>query len=666
MESRKLLLVGWDGADWRLINPLLDAGQMPALESLVNRGVIGNVASLRPLISPIIWTSIATGKLPDKHGILGFIEPDPLTGGVRPASSLSRKAKAVWNILSQQGLRTHVVAWMAAHPAEPINGVMVSPAFARATAPLGQPWTVPAGAVHPESLAETFSALRVHPGELGEQELLPFVPRAAEIDQDKDRRLAALALELAECITVHNVATWILEHQPWDFLAVYYHALDHLSHTFAPFHPPAMPGAPSREQEIYGEALASAYRFHDMMLARLVELAGPDATVMLVSDHGFHHSRRLARRIPREIAGPTVWHRPVGIFCLAGPGIRRDERIYGAAVLDVAPTILALFGLPVGQDMDGKVLLPALERPPSIQTIPSWEEVPGNAGMHPPETTVDAASAQALIEQFVALGYMEPPSPQQAEAAALAAREARFNLAQVYFNTRRPRMALPIFEELNNQHPGQPRYAVPLAQCYVALGQRDRARQVIQKLLSDDKRRPWAQWLLALADLLEDRDADALARLAEIEQDESQLPELYVRLGAAYLRLGRLEDAERAFRKALELDQDTPAAHLGICRLRLHQRRYQEAVEAALEAVGLEYLLPAGHYLLGVALARVRDYDRAVQALELALRMEPGMAAAHRWLAAIYGRPGGDPGKAVQHRLAYESLLRKRREQMKP
>lgn len=298
-RDRKLLLVGWDGADWRLINPLLDQGLMPALGKLVSGGVIANLASTEPLLSPLIWNSIATGKLADKHGVLGFMEPDPVSGGIRPVSSTSRKVKALWNILTQQGLRTHVVGWLGSHPAEPINGIAISAAYQHATAPLGRPWPLPAGAVHPENLRETFAALRVHPGELTAEELLPFIPRAAEIDQEKDPRLAAFAIILAECITVHNAATWILEHESWDLLAVYYDALDHICHAFAPYHPPLMEGVPERDQEIYAEVVTGAYRFHDMMLERLVRLAGPEATVMLVSDHGFHSGRTRPRRIPK-------------------------------------------------------------------------------------------------------------------------------------------------------------------------------------------------------------------------------------------------------------------------------------------------------------------------------------------------------------------------------
>ncbi len=87
--ASRVLLVGWDAADWKMISPLMDAGQMPALSRFVERGVMGNISTLRPALSPILWNSIATGKRADKHGILGFIEPSADGNGIRPASSTS-------------------------------------------------------------------------------------------------------------------------------------------------------------------------------------------------------------------------------------------------------------------------------------------------------------------------------------------------------------------------------------------------------------------------------------------------------------------------------------------------------------------------------------------------------------------------------------------------
>ncbi|MGA7630191.1 MAG: alkaline phosphatase family protein [Terriglobales bacterium] len=194
---QKTLLIGWDAADWKIITPLLDQGLMPTLENFVNHGVMGNLATLHPILSPMLWNSIATGKRRDKHGIHGFVEPDPQTGGVRPVSSTSRKVKAIWNILMQRGYKTHVLGWFAGHPAEPINGVSVSDLYPSPVAPLEKLWPLPPGAVHPESMREAFAALRMHPEEVTDAAILPWIPRAAGIDQEKDNGLQSFAKILA-------------------------------------------------------------------------------------------------------------------------------------------------------------------------------------------------------------------------------------------------------------------------------------------------------------------------------------------------------------------------------------------------------------------------------------------------------------------------------------
>jgi len=129
MPNRRVLLVGWDAADWKVARPLMAAGEMPNLARLVAGGASGNLATLSPPLSPLPWTSIATGKRPTKHGIHGFSEPLPDGSGVRPITTLGRKTKAVWNILNQNALRPSVVGWWPSHPAEPIRGVMVSNHF---------------------------------------------------------------------------------------------------------------------------------------------------------------------------------------------------------------------------------------------------------------------------------------------------------------------------------------------------------------------------------------------------------------------------------------------------------------------------------------------------------------------------------------------------------
>jgi predicted AlkP superfamily phosphohydrolase/phosphomutase/Tfp pilus assembly protein PilF len=718
-----VLLIGWDAADWKVINPLLDQGLMPTLDDFINHGVMGNLATLRPILSPMLWNSIATGKRPNKHGIHGFMEPDTQNGGIRPVSSTSRKVKAIWNILTQRGFKTHVLGWFAGHPAEPINGISVSDLFPYATAPQDQPWPLPPGAVHPESLRDTFAELRMHPADVTEAAILPWIPRAAEVDQEKDKGLMSFAKILSENCSIHNAATWILQNEPWDFLAVYYNGIDHFCHGFMHYHPPRMEGIPEDRYEIYKDVVNGAYRFHDMMLETLLNLAGPDATVLLVSDHGFHSDHLRPRGIPAEPAGPAVQHRPFGIFCMKGQHVQQDERIYGATLLDVTPTILTLFGLPVGADMDGRVLVQAFEEPPQIARIPSWEQELGECGMHPSDLRMDPAAAQAVLQQFVALGYIQPPSEDQSKAVASAVREANYNLARDYLDCGRPDDALPLLEDLAKNDPKQTRFQMHLAQCYLALSRRAEAKQILEALITADLNppeaeaakaeqpdqaeagqvaenvqqaespqaetartetpealapetttpeaatsqekqpnpRPWADLLMGVIHFEEGNMDAALASLLKAEQSDPRLPNLHLRIGETYLRQKRTDDADRAFQQALDIDGDSPEAHLGLAMVRLRQRRNEEAAEQALLAVGLQHFLPLGHFYLGVALARLGHRQRAMLAFETCLSMLPGLVAAHRWLAALHSQPGGDLDKAIRHRSLYAQLMQQRK-----
>ena len=231
----RLLLVGWDAADWKVIDPLLAKGEMPHLARLLEQGVRGNLATIHPPLSPMVWTSIATGKRPPKHGICGFTEPTPDGLSVRPISNLGRKTKALWNIVHQNGKRSIVVGWWPSHPAEPIRGAMVSDLFPlKGEHKPGAP--MPMGAVAPASLADRMAELRVHPTEISGEILSLFVPGWQKIDQEKDKSLHDLAGIIAETMSVHAAATDLMETEPWDLAAIYYAGIDHFCHRFMRYH----------------------------------------------------------------------------------------------------------------------------------------------------------------------------------------------------------------------------------------------------------------------------------------------------------------------------------------------------------------------------------------------------------------------------------------------
>lgn len=656
-NKRKLLLIGWDAADWKIINPLLDNGMMPALESLINNGVMGNIATLDPPLSPMLWTSISTGKHADQHGILGFTEPAPEGKGVRPVMITSRKVKAIWNILMQCGYKTNVVGWWPSHPAEPINGISISNFYQRANVEYGKDWPMAPGTVHPKSKEEIFKELRIHPGELTEAHILPFVPDAAKIDQEKDKRLSTLAKIIADCSTIHAAGTWILENEKWDFTAIYYDAVDHFCHGFMNFHPPRMDHVPEKMFNLYKGVVQGGYIYHDMMLSRLLELAGEDATVILLSDHGFHSDHLRPKGIPNEPAGPAWEHRSYGIFCMKGPGIKKDERIYGATLLDVVPTILTLLNLPIGKDMPGKPLVQAFEVIPEIQYIESWEELEGDCGMHPKDIQRDPIAEQAAMQQLIELGYIQKPDENVAKNIENTVNESRFYLARVYMNKDNYSDALPILEDLYKKHPEQIRYAFRYAKCLESLNRPDDSFKVVDKIIEkEEKEYPQLFLLQGTLEFAKKNYKQALTYLEKAEKADSKLPQLYQQIGFVYLNMRRPKDARAAFYKALENDPENAQAHYGLSQTMFRLKEYEKSAEFALNAVGLLYHFPRAHLTLGMALAKLGMYDRAVEAFEVSLKMAPGLIAAHRYLSYIYLVKLKDKTKSELHIEAIKNI----------
>ena len=424
-------------------------------------------------------------------------------------------------------------------------------------------------------------------------------------------------------------------------------------------------------------------------------------TVMLLSDHGFHPDHLRPRRIPLEPAGPAHEHRDFGVFVMSGPGIRKDEYLHGATVLDITPTILTLFDLPIGEDMDGRALVEAFEEPPEIRTIPSWDEVPGDDGRHAADTRLDPVASREAMHQLVALGYIEPPDENRERAVANTVDELRFNLARAYMDADRHTEAVPILQELCDGRGGDYRTGIQLAMCYRALGRiqdmgllvhalaerrhRDasQARTQLKALLAEwrtrkqqrdptrdheplmtDQERWQVNRLRALSHLplygleylasvvaaAEGRHEAALEHLVHAERAE---PERLVCTSRSVKPIwgssAGLRPRGRS-RRPGRFDPDNPHAHLGLCRSHLARGRNRLAADSALRAVALLYHYPMAHFYLGVALARLGDVVRAVDALEVAVAFNPNFREARRRLARLYERRLHDPEKAAAHR----------------
>lgn len=703
MAKPRVLLIGWDAADWKVIQPLLDAGEMPNLARLVAHGVRGNIATLYPVLSPMLWTSIATGKRAYKHGIHGFSEPLPDGSGVRPISLLSRCTKAFWNILNQNGYRSLVAGWWPSHPAEPLNGVMVSNHFAPPAGSSDKIPPLPPGTVSPASLAASLADLRVNPTELTGEFLRLFVPNYEQVDQAADKRLHALAKIIAETMSIHAVATELLETQAWDFAAIYYCGLDHFGHGFMRYHPPQLPQVSEADFAIYQHVITNAYRYHDAILGTLLNHADENTTVILMSDHGFHPDEQRPEYIPAEPAGPAVEHRHFGVLCVKGPTLRAGEQIYGASLLDICPTILSLFGLPPGKDMDGKVLLTAFKEPPQLQPIESWDNVPGEAGTHPPETRLDPVASAEAFKQLVELGYAAPPGPNVRDNVDECVRELKYNLARSYRDGNCCGEAAALAEELWTRWPREHRFGTLLVDCLLPLREVTRRRAAIEELAvrcekyqaearaelarrdtaraaesavnpqaaGDDPRTRFEirhlhelahglphvlDWLLVTQELLENKRGAARQRLERLTTAEVGGRVQHQRFANVLIELGDFAAAQSLLEKALESDADAPVIHAQLAEVHFKCQRFDPAIAAATESLSLLYFQPGVHALLGRALLEQQRFAEAEQELRVAVAQSPLNLIAHEMLAKLYRQHLNRPDDAFAHEGRARSL----------
>ncbi len=126
-ENSKIFILGLDGATWKVIDKMIEKGKLPTFKKLMEEGSYGALRTIRPTVSVIIWTSIATGVLPAKHGIWNWtVSKIDKIGGQTSITSNHRKRPAIWNITSYYGKTNLIVNYWASWPAEKINGIMIS------------------------------------------------------------------------------------------------------------------------------------------------------------------------------------------------------------------------------------------------------------------------------------------------------------------------------------------------------------------------------------------------------------------------------------------------------------------------------------------------------------------------------------------------------------
>ena len=403
----KVILIGVDAATWHVAEPMMEKGELPNLKALVDRGVHGDLISMDPMVSPALWTTIATGTFPERHGVHGFTETDPASGKQTPVSSNLRTREALWTILSQKKLRVNVVGWYASWPAETVNGYVVTDHFL----PRHQSAFWPVSEQDEEKLGG-----RTYPRELL-KELLPIVPSMQEVAKIDGLELkfkpdgTPEIEKLARLFEPHRVdetrvriAKYLMQKSDWDVTMVFIWGIDPMSHLFWRFFEPwTWTGTPIPDDAMAAnkDKIPSYYKKVDRYLGELTAAAGPDAITVIVSDHGFGPATgKTAEGMP--LSGD---HRKEGIIVVAGDHVKKGVRVDGASIVDVTPTILYLLGLPVADDMDGRVIEAFFETPlpRPIERIGSYE----HSGAKKPEAPITSPIDEEIRDQLKALGYLQ-------------------------------------------------------------------------------------------------------------------------------------------------------------------------------------------------------------------------------------------------------------------
>jgi predicted AlkP superfamily phosphohydrolase/phosphomutase/Flp pilus assembly protein TadD len=668
--GRRIALIGLDGADWEIIDPLIRAGELPVLARLKARGAWGNMKTMSPALSPLLWTSVTTGKPPEEHGIIDFLVKDARTGQAVPVSSRWRRVKALWNIFGDAGKRSAFVAWWATWPAEPVEGFMVSDRVAYSLFGFEAGPTDHAGATHPPGYFDEMRGLIVDDDAI----TLAEVRRFARVDADEFRELRRRVREdpatayrepvnhltkiLASAKTYHAIGLDILGRGQPDLFSVYYQGIDEVCHRFAHFMPPKMDMVTPLEFGKYRDAVFAYYRYQDRLLGELLARLAPDTTVIVLSDHGFKSgSGRPADEPPYIEGNPGLWHRRYGVLILAGPGIR-PGRLDTSQLIDVAPTVLYLAGLPVADDMDGRVLLEAIDDdfrarfPP--RRIPSYEAV-GRPLARVQQALAAGDADREMIERLRSLGYVGgdtgapvgTPGPAGTGGIAAAAPDGQalmtghLNEASRHLANKDYRRAEAAVGEVLGREPEFIPALLLSGQIHAAQKRWRPAIEAVRKVLDLDPEGEKGAYvelgrIYAQSGLLD----EGLSYLGGLARGRPRVAEIRAAHGSLLLKAGRTAEAEAELLEALRLD---PALAEPLTELHTIYRGTDRVL-------GLEPIVRRGLERNGKSIVhrnwmgiihewRGRMPEAEAEFLE-ALELDPDYAATMANLGALYGRTG--------------------------
>ncbi len=636
----KLLVVGWDGGDWEIIDALIEQGRLPNLERLIDNGVRAKLLSISPMLSPVIWTSMATGVEPSRHGILDFVVADPATGQTQPVTSAQRQVPTVWEMLSRSGVRTGVVGWWASWPADPVRGYLVSDRIAYQLFGFEADPERAEGKTWPPDLYEDIRPWLVSPSAVEWDSVRPYLtgPRMEPdgFDGDEQDMLDQFKTLLASGETYLRISTELAERYEPQLEVVYFEGTDTAAHLFMPYRKPDLPGVDPRRIESFHAVVDRYYETADRYLGELLRGRDEGWTVMIVSDHGFATDATRPRTTDSRIGHGAAadWHRRFGMLVLSGAHVKAGTRLDEASIYDIAPTILALFGQPVPRSWPGRVLGRVLDEgfldrhPVRYSNEDPVRRDPSSANLLDP-------AAEDLLAKLQSLGYISATAGEAGESVT-----ARNNAGVALLAEGRYEDAAAEFRAGLVASPDAPMLLVNLGLALRLMKQADEAEALFERAIGYPMTLRMAGHQLAQI-ALDRGDTDGAERvLARVLAAEPDAAEIRNTLGRVLESKGDLDAAEAEFRRAAELDPDAalPRNNLGnLFKRRTQIERAEEWYQRAIEAD--PYFMGAYNNLALVYQGR-GEMDRAIDLYGRALAKSPSNAIVLNNLASLYYAQG--------------------------
>jgi predicted AlkP superfamily phosphohydrolase/phosphomutase len=399
-SSARVHMILLDGASLDFIAPNAAGGRFPNFGRLLDTGAVMHLATLRPTQPAPVWTAVATGKLPYKTSVYsaaryvvpGSNQPLDLLPDFCFAQALVRlglieeeerasdavRARPIWELLSRYGITAGVIDWPLTYPAHGLNGYLVSDEFLHRdpTSVLASTGEPPM-AYPPEVVEEArIARLQASP----EQTSVVFAAGPASGTEPREGQ-GAPALALAADVAAEQIAQVFSELRPVQFTAVRYPGIDAVGHYYLRYAVPRAFGDVSDDERLrHGRVLEQYYAYLDGIVGRAMASLGPDDLLLVVSGFGMEPlslGKRMLERVAgdRDLSGSHE-RAPDGFLIAFGRQVGKGT-LPRASVVDLAPTVLYYFGLPIARDLDGfartDIFTPQFTQDRPITFIPVYD-----------------------------------------------------------------------------------------------------------------------------------------------------------------------------------------------------------------------------------------------------------------------------------------------------